>query len=36
MYKYRSMVVGADEKLKKYLEENEEARKEYKKYKKLV
>lgn len=35
MYKYRSMLVGADEKLKKYLEENEEARKEYKKYKKL-
>ena len=35
MYKYRSMVVGADEKLKKYLEENENARKEYKKYKKL-
>lgn len=35
MYKYRSMVIGADEKLKKYLEENEEARKEYKKYKKL-
>ena len=35
MYKYRSMVVGADEKLKKYLEENEEARKEYKKNKKL-
>ena len=35
MYKYRSMVVGADEKLEKYLEENEEARKEYKKYKKL-
>lgn len=35
MYKYRSMVVWADEKLKKYLEENEEARKEYKKYKKL-
>ena len=35
MYKYRSMVVGADEKLKKYLEENEEARKEYKEYKKL-
>ena len=35
MYKYRSMVVGADEKLKKYLEENEEARKKYKKYKKL-
>lgn len=35
MYKYRSMVVGADEKLKKYLDENEEAKKEYKKYKKL-
>ena len=35
MYKYRSMVVGADEKLEKYLEENEEAREEYKVYKKL-
>ena len=35
MYKYRSMVVGADEILETYLEENEEARKEYKKYKKL-
>ena len=35
MYKYRSMVIGADEKLFKYLEENEEARIEYKKYKKL-
>jgi undecaprenyl-phosphate galactose phosphotransferase len=35
MYKYRSMVIGADEKLKEYLEENEEAREEYKKYKKL-
>ena len=35
MYKYRSMVVGADEKLEKYLEENEETREEYKKYKKL-
>lgn len=35
MYKYRSMVIGADEKLHKYLEENEETRKEYKKYKKL-
>ena len=35
MYKYRSMVIGADEKLFKYLEENEEARLEYKKYKKL-
>ena len=35
MIKYRTMVVGADEKLQEYLEENEEARKEYKKYKKL-
>lgn len=35
MYKYRSMVVGADEKLEKYLAENENAREEYKKYKKL-
>lgn len=35
MYKYRSMVVGADEKLEKYLQENEEAREEFKKYKKL-
>ena len=35
MYKYRSMVIGADEKLFEYLEENEEARKEYKEYKKL-
>lgn len=35
MYKYRSMVVGADEKLEKYLKENKEAREEYKKYKKL-
>lgn len=35
MYKYRSMVVGADEKLEKYLEENEVARNEYKEYKKL-
>ena len=35
MFKYRSMVVGADEKLEKYLNENEEARLEYKKYKKL-
>ena len=29
MYKFRSMVVGADEILEKYLSENEEARKEY-------
>lgn len=35
MYKYRSMVVGADEKLNKLLEENEEARKEFEEYKKL-
>ena len=34
-YKYRSMVVDADDKLSKYLAENEEARIEYKKYKKL-
>lgn len=34
-YKYRSMVVDADDKLSKYLAENEEARDEYKKYKKL-
>ena len=35
LYKYRSMVVDADDKLSKYLAENEEAREEYKKYKKL-
>lgn len=35
MYKYRSMVINADKKLNKYLRENEEAREEYKKYKKL-
>ena len=35
MIKYRSMVVGAEEKLEKYLAENEEARKEYSTYKKL-
>lgn len=35
MYKFRSMVVGADEKLQNYLEENEEARMEFKKYRKL-
>lgn len=29
-YKFRSMVMNADEKLEKYLEENEEARLEYK------
>ncbi len=35
MYKFRSMVVAADEKLKEYLEQNPEAKIEYKKYKKL-
>lgn len=35
IYKYRSMIVGADEVLATYLAQNEEARKEYKKYKKL-
>lgn len=35
LYKYRSMVVNADEKLVKYLMENDEANEEYKKYKKL-
>jgi len=35
MYKFRSMVVGADEILEKYLAENEEAREEYKINKKL-
>ena len=35
MYKFRTMVVGADDVLKKILEENEEARKEYQKNKKL-
>ena len=35
MYKYRSMVLGADEKLEKYLSENEQAREEYKINKKL-
>lgn len=35
MYKYRSMVVNADQILNKYLRENPEAKEEYKKYKKL-
>lgn len=35
LHKYRSMCMNADEALEKYLSENEEARKEYKKYKKL-
>ena len=34
-YKYRSMVMHADEKLWKYLNSNPEAKEEYKKYKKL-
>lgn len=35
LYKFRSMIIGADDILKKYLAENPQARKEYKKYKKL-
>ena len=35
MYKFRSMVVGADKVLKELLEKDEEARKEYNEYKKL-
>lgn len=35
LYKYRSMVMHADEKLWEYLNENEEAKQEYMKYKKL-
>ena len=35
MYKFRSMVVGADEKLKKILEENEDLRKEFETTRKL-
>lgn len=35
IFKYRTMVMNADEKLAQYLAENEEAAKEYKKYKKL-
>lgn len=35
MYKYRSMVVNAEQKLEKYLQQNEDARIEYSKYKKL-
>lgn len=36
MYKFRTMVVDADEKLKEVLKNDKEARKEYKKYKKLT
>lgn len=35
LYKFRSMYMNADEKLQSYLDENPEAKKEYKKYKKL-
>ena len=35
MYKFRSMVVGADEKLKELLQNDSEARSEYMKYRKL-
>lgn len=35
MYKYRSMVVNADKKLKRYLLDNPEANKEFLKYRKL-
>lgn len=35
MYKFRSMVVGADEKLKELLQNDPKARKEYMKYRKL-
>ena len=35
LYKYQTMIPGADEELFKYLEKNSEAREEYKKYKKL-
>lgn len=36
LYKFRSMVIGADDALKKYLDENPNEAKYYKKYKKLV
>ena len=35
MYKYRTMIVNADEELERYLLENEEMREEYNTYKKL-
>jgi lipopolysaccharide/colanic/teichoic acid biosynthesis glycosyltransferase len=35
MYKYRSMVVGAEKKLEEYIKENEQLKQEYQKYKKL-
>lgn len=36
MYKYRSMVVDAEKKLEQYINENEEVKEEYEKYKKLA
>ena len=35
MYKYRSMIIGAEKKLEEYINENEELKQEYQKYKKL-
>lgn len=35
MYKYRSMCMNADKKLQEYLEQNEEAKKEFEEYQKL-
>ncbi len=35
LYKFRTMIIGADEKLKQYLEENEDAKKEYEENHKL-
>jgi len=35
IYKFRTMVVGADKKIRKYLKENPEEAREYEKYKKL-
>ena len=35
LYKFQTMIPNADEYLKKYLDENEEAKEEYTKYKKL-
>lgn len=35
MYKFRTMIVNADEELERYLKENKEVREEYETYKKL-
>ena len=35
IYKYRTMIVGADKELRRYLKENQEEAEEYEKYKKL-